>query len=112
MTVATEMSVSEAPLPTSESAPASGYVLPDYVLRAINGTLTSEEKHKDYDTSLQAWWQEYASRKNNEEEEHVSDSLLYDERCHLPRSIPAPIFTHPPPSEVAEPALAGLQGGL
>ena len=33
---------------------------------------------------------EYASRKNDEEEEHVADSLLYDERCHLPRTIPAP----------------------
>ncbi len=31
------------------------------------------------------WWSEYASRKNDEEQEHVADSLLYDERCHLPR---------------------------
>lgn len=33
------------------------------------------------------WWSEYASRKNDEEEEHVADSLLYDERCHLPRTV-------------------------
>ena len=37
-----------------------------------------------------SWWKEYASRKNDEEEEHVADSLLYDERCHLPRTIPPP----------------------
>lgn len=35
------------------------------------------------------WWTEYADRKNDEEDEHVSDSLLYD-RSHLPRTIPAP----------------------
>jgi hypothetical protein len=36
------------------------------------------------------WWHEYAARKNDEEEEHVADSLLYDERCHLPRTTPRP----------------------
>ena len=35
------------------------------------------------------WWVEYADRKNDEEDEHVSDSLLYD-KSHLPRSAPAP----------------------
>ena len=35
------------------------------------------------------WWVEYADRKNEEEDEHVSDSLLYD-KSHLPRSAPAP----------------------
>ncbi len=32
---------------------------------------------------------EYADRKNDEEDEHVADSLLYD-RNHLPRTAPAP----------------------
>ena len=36
-----------------------------------------------------SWWSDYAARKNDEEEEHVADSLLYD-RNHLPRSAPAP----------------------
>lgn len=36
------------------------------------------------------WWGEYASRKNDEEEEHVADSLLYDERKHLPRTVQRP----------------------
>ena len=33
--------------------------------------------------------QEYSDRKNDDEEEHVADSLLYD-RSHLPRTVPAP----------------------
>lgn len=41
-------------------------------------------------TSAYSWWKEYAARKNDEEEEHVADSLLYDERCHLPRTTPPP----------------------
>ena len=44
-----------------------------------------------FDTPLSnSWWKEYAARKNDEEEEHVADSLLYDERCHLPRTVPPP----------------------
>lgn len=39
---------------------------------------------------LLRWWQEYAGRKNDEEHEMVADSLLYDERCHLPRTTPRP----------------------
>ena len=35
------------------------------------------------------WWAEYADRKNDEGDEHVADSLLYD-RNHLPRTAPAP----------------------
>ena len=35
------------------------------------------------------WWSEYADRKNDEEEEYVANSLLYD-RNHLPRTAPAP----------------------
>ena len=37
------------------------------------------------------WWQEYAARKNSEDEEHVCDSLLYD-FSHLPRTTPAPNY--------------------
>ena len=49
-------------------------------------------KAEQYDESLKHWWKEYADRKNDEEEEHVSDSLLYD-YTHLPRSTPAPTLT-------------------
>eukprot|EP00798_Chlamydomonas_sp_ICE-L_P024824 gene24824-10474_t len=64
--------------------------LPESVLRAIRGEISVEEKEKALDTSLSNWWKEYAARKNDEECEHVADSLLYDERCHLPRTIPPP----------------------
>ena len=49
-------------------------------------------KAERYDESLKTWWKEYADRKNDEEEEHVSDSLLYD-YTHLPRMTPAPNLT-------------------
>jgi len=35
------------------------------------------------------WWKDYSHRKNDEED-MVADSLLYDERCHLPRTTPGP----------------------
>lgn len=54
------------------------------VLRAIYGP-KSTEKSDEYDKSLHNWWKEYAARKNDEEEEHVADSLMYDERTTLPR---------------------------
>lgn len=69
------------------------------VLKAIYGdkdASKSEVKAVAYDQSLQNWWGEYSARKNDEEEEHVADSLLYDERCHLPRSAPAPKFITKP----------------
>lgn len=82
----------------AESKPCSGWSenteqkssLPQAVLDAIQGKQTPEEKRAQYDQSLGNWWGEYAARKNDEEEEHVADSLLYDERCHLPRSAPRP----------------------
>jgi hypothetical protein len=51
------------------------------------------------------WWTEYADRKNDEEDEHVADSLLYD-RSHLPRSAPAPdcVAQAPPPAAPPAPA--------
>lgn len=36
-----------------------------------------------------SWWSDYSDRKNDEGDEHVADSLLYD-RSHLPRTAPAP----------------------
>lgn len=60
---------------------------PQHVLDAIYGK--GGNKGEQYQASLQRWWEEYSDRKNDEEDEHVSDSLLYD-RSHLPRSIPAP----------------------
>ncbi|BDA43051.1 hypothetical protein COCOBI_04-0610 [Coccomyxa sp. Obi] len=64
---------------------------PDNVLLAIYGK--TEDKKKAYDASLTRWWAEYADRKNDEEDEHVADSLLYD-RSHLPRSAPPPECVH------------------
>ena len=64
--------------------------LPDFVHRMIYGEITLEEKRAALDTSTRNWWREYAARKNDEEEEHVADTLLYDERCHLPRMAPRP----------------------
>ncbi|GMH38485.1 hypothetical protein BSKO_06369 [Bryopsis sp. KO-2023] len=66
---------------------------PDEVMRAIYGT--TENKKEAYDASLQRWWKEYSARKNDEEEEHVADSLLYDERCHLPRTVERPDCAEP-----------------
>lgn len=60
------------------------------ILDAIYGKQSEGVKKEAYDSSLGNWWREYAIRKNDEEEEHVADSLLYDERCHLPRSAPRP----------------------
>ena len=44
---------------------------------------SAKNQAEQYDESLKTWWKEYADRKNDEEEEHVSDSLLYD-YTHLP----------------------------
>lgn len=81
--------------------------LPDHILRQIRGELTEEEKHKQLDKSLGSWWKEYAARKNDEEAEHVADSLLYDERCHLPRTAPPPVLSSG--QSVAQ-AVSGGQG--
>ena len=67
-----------------------GSELPDHVRRAIYGEMSLEEKRAACDKSMNNWWREYAARKNDEEEEHVADTLLYDERCHLPRMAPRP----------------------
>lgn len=82
-------------------------VLSEEMLKIIHGD-TSVSKEEQYNASLQRWWHQYASRKNDEEEEHVADSLLYDERCHLPRTTPKPEFTAPEtaPKEEAKPAAA------
>lgn len=60
---------------------------PPHVLEAIYGK--QKDKTAAYEKSLHRWWTEYADRKNDEEEEYVSNSLLYD-RNHLPRTAPAP----------------------
>lgn len=73
---------------TEQSKPG---VLPDYMLKIINGEQSEKEAGEAYENSLKRWWKEYAGRKN-EEEEHVADTLLYDDRCHLPRTIPGPVF--------------------
>ena len=91
----------------SSRAPATargGVAVPAHVLAAIYGDDDASsaravvEKADDgtrkgeaYDESLRSWWRTYSERKNDEEEEHVADSLLYDYR-HLPRTTPAPNF--------------------
>lgn len=69
---------------------AQGGDIPENVRRAIYGEMSLEEKRAEVDKSTNNWWREYAARKNDEEEEHVADTLLYDERCHLPRTVPRP----------------------
>ena len=45
-----------------------------------------------YEASLRRWWSDYAARKgDDDEEEYLSNSLLYDKNT-LPRSVPAPVF--------------------
>lgn len=74
-----------------QAAPESGKSrCPPEVLEAIYGKNSAAAKQQAYDKSLGNWWKEYAGRKNDEEEEHVADSLLYDERCHLPRMAAKP----------------------
>lgn len=85
-------------------APATargGTQVPQHVLEAIYGKATTtttttttteiEAKKQRYDESLATWWKTYSERKNDEDEEHVADSLLYDYR-HLPRTTPAPNY--------------------
>jgi hypothetical protein len=78
------------------STARGGTPVPDHVLRAIYGdkipsssAAPAKSKAEQYDASLMTWWKDYADRKNDEEEEHVSDSLLYD-YTHLPLMAPAP----------------------
>lgn len=71
-----------------ESLPPKKTNCPAHVFEAIHGK-SKESKSKQLEQSLTNWWKEYADRKNDEEDEHVADSLLYD-RNHLPRTAPAP----------------------
>jgi hypothetical protein len=114
---ASEMTTNPSPPPGTSPSVARGTTrVPDHVMRAIYGddyvppdapvaettttTTTAGETHpakgegkaEAYDASLKTWWKEYADRKNDEDVEHVSDSLLYD-YTHLPRSTPAPTMT-------------------
>ncbi|KDD71316.1 hypothetical protein H632_c5309p0, partial [Helicosporidium sp. ATCC 50920] len=59
---------------------------PAHVLEAIYGKVDKKAANEE---SLKRWWAEYADRKNDETDEYVANSLLYD-RNHLPRSAPAP----------------------
>lgn len=79
-----------APAAPTTTDPKPPSLLPESVLRAIRGEATPEEKRAQYDGALRRWWGEYAARKNDEEEEHVADSLMYDERLHLPRTTRRP----------------------
>ena len=74
----------------TSGAPAAGSRCSPAVLEAIYGKPDRVAKEAQYNASLGNWWQEYAGRKNDEEHEHVADSLLYDERCHLPRMAQRP----------------------
>lgn len=48
------------------------------------------------------WWAEYADRKNDETDEYVANSLLYD-RNHLPRSAPPPDCVRAAPGTASSP---------
>ena len=91
----------------SSRAPATargGVAVPAHVLAAIYGdddassargvvesAVDGTKKGEAYDESLRSWWRTYSERKNDEAEEHVADSLLYDYR-HLPRTTPGPNY--------------------
>lgn len=62
---------------------------PPHVLAAIYDKKPPGDKKSQYEESLRRWWTEYADRKNDETDEYVANSLLYD-RNHLPRNAPAP----------------------
>lgn len=81
---------SPTPPSTTTADPQPPSLLPESVLRLVRGEATGEEKAAHYDSSLRRWWGEYAARKNDEEHEHVADSLMYDERLHLPRTTRRP----------------------
>ncbi|KAL4445912.1 hypothetical protein ABPG77_009111 [Micractinium sp. CCAP 211/92] len=78
-----------APATAAASGGARTSSCPPHVLEAIYGKKTKEDKKAAYEGSLQRWWTEYADRKNDETDEYVANSLLYDRR-HLPRTAPAP----------------------
>jgi len=88
-------------MPRENPATCRDVQCPDHVLKAIYSqqhivevVIDDELKRKkleEYDENLKKWWEEYAARKNSEDEEHVCDSLLYD-FSHLPRTTPAPNF--------------------
>jgi len=59
------------------------------MMAIIHGSDAGKDKKAEYEKSLQRWWTEYADRKNDEDDEYVANSLLYDRR-HLPRTAPAP----------------------
>ena len=58
-------------------------------MRAIIHGSEGKDKKAEYEASLKRWWTEYADRKNDEDDEYVANSLLYD-RNHLPRTAPPP----------------------
>lgn len=58
-------------------------------MRAVIHGSEGKDKKAEYEASLKRWWTEYADRKNDEDDEYVANSLLYD-RNHLPRTAPPP----------------------
>lgn len=94
--------------PRAPATARGGTAVPSFVLDAIYGkkpsasasarareddeTSETTSKSEAYDASLRSWWRTYSERKNDEDEEHVADSLLYDYR-HLPRTTPAPNYS-------------------
>ena len=70
-----------------ESSSAADLLSPE-MMAIIHGS-DDKDKKAEYEASLKRWWTEYADRKNDEDDEYVANSLLYD-RNHLPRTAPAP----------------------
>lgn len=117
-----------------ENTQSKPSILPEEVLKMIHGHVHHEDKKQLYQESLQKcvspccccdnpaaacscahactklpvsaacrWWKDYSHRKNDEED-MVADSLLYDERCHLPRTTAGP--KQQPEPEVSSTAAA------
>jgi hypothetical protein len=102
------------PIPVQNSADETGRehaatssesVLSTKMLSIIHGDDQTVDKKAEYEASLRRWWGEYADRKNDEEDEYVANSLLYD-RNHLPRTAPAPDCCQ----EDAKPGHGGADG--
>jgi len=53
-------------------------------MRAIYGERSDGEKKAALDDSLARWWANYSERKEDADDQ-VADTLLYGDRCHLPR---------------------------
>lgn len=97
------------PKPEPVPEPPQPSRLPESVLRMIRGEVSAPEKAAQYQDSLGNWWKEYADRKNDEKDEYIANTLLYD-RNHLPRIAPPPDHAEVKKEEAARRVLRAAEG--